>query len=187
MTLDDLKFFFLSAIFTASALIAVIIFSNTCFALDGDEAKFQPVYGVPFGEIVPDDEGGSETAQPEPGELPTEEESASVPSGGSSFGEDTSGNEEGANEDSEEENASSSSVSSEGDGVTDIEDHYKPDYLDSGYVDGQTPAIPSPEENIFAMRRYMEFFLFGLIPISLAVFLIVLLCVWFYKTFVPRF
>lgn len=176
----------MSAVFTAVALIAFIIFSHTSYALEETDVSAQPALDVPFGEIVTDEGEGSEPAPPAgPGELPPDSGESTSPAGDSSF--DAEENEESGSpsEDGEIDETSSGGDSS-GENRPD-EDKYKPDFLDSGYVDGETPALPTPEQNIYAIRRYMEFALFGLIPIALAVAVIACFCVWFYKTFIPRF
>lgn len=48
-------------------------------------------------------------------------------------------------------------------------------YLDSGE--------PDLTKDVYAIRQYTEFFLFGVFPISVAILLIVFFCVWFQRTF----
>ncbi len=65
--------------------------------------------------------------------------------------------------------------------IEEYDPDYPPDYMDSGYID---PNIPPMEENVYAIRRYIEFILFLFIPLLAAITVVVLFCIWFYRTFV---
>jgi hypothetical protein len=54
------------------------------------------------------------------------------------------------------------------------------------YNMGDSPDIPDDNDlsDLQAIRLYIEIFLFGLLPLSIAIGFIVLICWWFYVTFI---
>lgn len=44
-------------------------------------------------------------------------------------------------------------------------------------------SIPELNKNVYAIRQYIEFFLFGIIPIAAAVLVVYVFCRWFGRTF----
>lgn len=59
-----------------------------------------------------------------------------------------------------------------------------PQFLDSGVVDDSSaPPVTTMAEDVHAIRQYIEFTLFVLLPLALAIGLIALGCWWFWVTF----
>lgn len=75
-----------------------------------------------------------------------------------------------------------------------IEIIYPPDFFDSGQYDsvldsgippdGNIPPMPTLEENVNRIRLLLEFVIYSLLPIAIAIIAVFAGCVWFYKTWV---
>lgn len=156
--------------------VAVMCGFTVCYALE-DEQGENPPSGSPVSDVTESEtehkpEGFPAESVDDP--LPVPEDTESAETGENSLPDDASH--------IEDDSVSDSGIDDEfGQVIEEYDPDYPPDYMDSGYRD---PTIPPMEENVYAIRRYIEFILFLFIPLVAAVAVVVLFCIWFYRTFV---
>ena len=175
MKLNNIRIFFMSALFTTVVLAAVILFSYPAYALGAENHGFE-VYPAKISTTL--DGGDSPTGLPAKtvGESVEEKVSFSVltayvDSGGSA----------GADK---EENAEDETDDDFGKVIEEDEEddanEYDSDFLDSGVGTGYPPV----EESVYVIRSYLHFIIFGLVPLFVSVAIVYSFCKWFKRTFV---
>ena len=79
--------------------------------------------------------------------------------------------------------SASSEENQAGGGGTESENDVKENGDNANSVDSSSD-VPSLAEDVHAIRKYAEFFIFGVIPISCAIGLVIAGCIWFRKVFI---
>ncbi|WP_302608074.1 hypothetical protein [uncultured Bacteroides sp.] len=175
MKLNNIRIFFMSALFTTVVLAAVILFSYPAYALGAENHGFE-VYPAKISTTL--DGGDSPTGLPAKtvGESVEEKVSFSVltayvDSGGSA----------GADK---EENAEDETDDDFGKVIEEDEEDYANEY-DSDFLDsGVGTGYPPVEESVYVIRSYLHFIIFGLVPLFVSVAIVYSFCKWFKRTFV---
>ncbi len=174
MKLNNIRIFFMSALFTTVVLAAVILFSYPAYALQDESHGFS----VP-GKISTTFNGGdSPSGLPSKPDGESVEEkiffsvlTAYVDSGGSA----------GADK---EENAEDETDDDFGKVIEEDEEDYANEY-DSDFLDsGVGTGYPPVEESVYVIRSYLHFIIFGLVPLFVSVAIVYSFCKWFKRTFV---
>lgn len=174
-----MRIFFLTAVVSTVALVIIYGFSYSCFA---SEANVSPVSNEDaFIESSSSERGVEESSPPSRHGSGTPDDGYQASSVGGSV--DQTESESDAEPNQPEENPDDDFSDTFGQ----VESEWE--IIDSGFTvldSGVNPdeVVYNPVEDLHAIRKYFEFMLFGLLPVSAAVALVAVFCVWFYRTFV---
>lgn len=179
MQLQTIRIFFMSAVVSVVSLGIIYGFSYSCFA---SEAVVTPVSNEDAFIESSSFEGEASGASSPSWQVPDSYDDVLEPSSSDSSG-DQPESESDADAGQQEENPDDDSSDTFGQ----VESEWE--VIDSGFTvldSGLSPdeVVYNPVEDLHAIRKYFEFFLFGLLPVSAAITLVVVFCVWFYRTFV---
>lgn len=179
MQLQTMRIFFMSAVVAVVSLGIIYGFSYNCFA---SEAVVTPVSNedafIESSSFEGEEEGSLSPSWQDPDSYDDVSETSSSDSSG-----DQPESESDADVEQSEENPDGDSSDTFGQ----VESEWE--IIDSGFTvldSGVSPdeVVYNPAEDLYAIRKYFEFFLFGLLPVTAAIVLVAAFCVWFYRTFI---